>query len=57
MRREVDEVYDPCNPDYDWSNDGDDNIVTGRWSSSATNEWNFTDATAARCHSWMRRPI
>ena len=31
IRNVIDNVYDPCDPDYDWYNDRDGNIELGNW--------------------------
>jgi len=40
-RREIDEVYDPCDPDYDGSNDWGEYIVTARSCDSVMNDGNM----------------
>ncbi|MGO9118857.1 MAG: hypothetical protein ACLQPD_14765 [Desulfomonilaceae bacterium] len=40
MRYEIEAVYDPCDPNYDWSYDWDDNIEPGTFAYSIMNEGN-----------------
>jgi len=43
IRNVIDNVYDSCDPDYDWYNDYNENIVLGDWfySISPWSEHNF----------------